>query len=170
MMDQNQSNEDALQKAIDDITNNALNENAAAPAMSPDLTMPDMPVAGPVSDIPAAPAMSEAPVAAPEAPAMPEVATEPVTTTEPVAEEPAAPVSNQNTNSGDLKERALRDLAPVLNKVDLEPEKKFQIYLDMIETLGDNSVYEDTYNAASAISDEKARGEALLKLIEILDK
>lgn len=208
-MDQMQSNEDALQKAIDDITNNNLNEQPAGAIDMPDLTMPEMPIAettpaaetpvtpeapvttepqipvapevGPIADVPAIPEMP-APTApaVPEMPAMPEspiAPEEPAIAETPVAPEPIAPTEPTSAEPtleapamSDVKEKALRDLAPILGKMNINAEQKFRIYFDMIEALHDQTVYEPAYQAASEIADEVTRGEALLKLIEILDK
>lgn len=68
-----------------------------------------------------------------------------------------------------VKRAALKDLAPLLDKMNVNPAQKFRIYRDMFETLGDNSVLEPAYRAVKEIKDEKERGEALLFLIDTID-
>ena len=94
------------------------------------------------------------------------------------------PVQQQTTNENDfqanddkslnndiekVKEAALRDLMPLLDKMKINPEEKFRIYRDGIEKLGDNSMFGFAYNAAKEIADENARGEALLYIVEKID-
>ena len=69
-----------------------------------------------------------------------------------------------------VKEAALRELAPILSKLDVPAEQKFDIYKNVIDNYHDSSVIEPAYKAASNISDEKERGEALLYIIDSIDK
>ena len=70
-----------------------------------------------------------------------------------------------------MKEKALRDLMPILGKMsNVEAEKKFKIYCDMIESLDEKDVANDAYEAATQIGDDNVRGEALLRLVDLLDK
>lgn len=68
-----------------------------------------------------------------------------------------------------VKEAALRDLAPILSKMDVEASKKFNLYKNIREELHDNSIIGDAYTAAKDISDDTERGEALLYLVESID-
>ena len=52
----------------------------------------------------------------------------------------------------------------------MEAPQKFKIYQDIIEDLNDTSVLEPAYNAAREISDETERAEALLSIVESIDK
>ena len=69
-----------------------------------------------------------------------------------------------------VKSMALSDLRPILDKVDVAPEKKFMIYKDILELTEDKACIEPAYNAARMIIDEKAKGEALVFIIEYIDK
>lgn len=69
-----------------------------------------------------------------------------------------------------VKSMALSDLRPILEKVDIAPEKKFMIYKDIIELTEDKACIEPAYNAAAKIADEKAKGEALVFIVECIDK
>lgn len=67
------------------------------------------------------------------------------------------------------KINALNEIRPILETVDILPEKKFTIYKDIIELTDDKACIEPAYNAARQIADEKERAEALLYIIEIID-
>ena len=69
-----------------------------------------------------------------------------------------------------VKEQALRELVPLLANMQINPEQKFKIYRDMIETLHDNSVAMPALEAAKQIQDENTRAEALLYLVTLIDE
>ena len=145
---------------------------APAPEAAPTLT-PSADFAVPTVE--AAPAEAPAEVAT-EAPAE-SAATEPAMTA-PTLEAPtieSAPVAEVATQSvdGDLKsvkEAMMRDLFPLMDKVDVKPEQKYEIYKEMIEITNDKSMIAAAYEAAKGLADETARAEALLYLIEAVDK
>lgn len=136
---------DELQQAINSITN-----GGAAP------------VSGAV-DV-AAPAGSAAATATPATPA-PEQA-------EPAASAPNVPVKAQygDPDLDKVKSMALSDLRPILEKVDIAPDKKFMIYREIIELTEDKACIEPAYNAARLIEDDKVKGEALVFIVECIDK
>ena len=68
-----------------------------------------------------------------------------------------------------VKINALNEIRPILETVDILPEKKFTIYKDIIELTDDKACIEPAYNAARQIADENERAEALLYIIEIID-
>ena len=68
-----------------------------------------------------------------------------------------------------VKINALNEIRPILETVDILPEKKFTIYKDIIELTDDKACIEPAYNAARQIAEEKERAEALLYIIEIID-
>ena len=152
-MDQgNVATPDELQQAINSITNGG----AATAGGSADV----------VSQVESsvAAAMPEPAVAAPEpaAAAPAEVA-------------PIVPIESMKAQYGDpdldkVKTMALSDLRPILEKVDIPAEKKFMIYKDILELTEDKACIEPAYNAARGIADEKAKGEALVFIVEYIDK
>ena len=180
-MNQNTSVDNDLQKAIDDITKSTSSDplfadSVAAPAPAP----------APVGPFPVAtPAPKPAPM--PEPMPMPETVTpaEPVSAPvedlkptpivheddEELAPEPKTPFMEKgNLGISQVKEAALRELAPILGKLDVPAEQKFDIYKNVLENYHDSSVIEPAYYAASKIKDERNRGEALLYLIDSIDK
>ncbi len=91
------------------------------------------------------------------------------------AAEPVAQTKRMRAQYGDpdldkVKSMALSDLRPILDKVDITPEKKFMIYKDIIELTEDKACIEPAYNAARMIVDEKTKGEALVFIVECIDK
>jgi len=101
-----------------------------------------------------------------EAPAPVEEAVAGTTTFEAPVAEPAV----ANLSIREIKTAALHDLAPLVNKLDMSPSQKFNIYRNMFENLRDYTVIELAYQAAKNIMDERERAEALLYLVEAIDK
>lgn len=103
-----------------------------------------------------------------------------VTTAEPVGEssEPAevsSIASDPKADYGDpdlgeVKIKALTDLRPLLDKVDLSPESKFKIYREIIIATNDKAAIEPAYESATQIAIEKDRAQALLFVVEMIDK
>ena len=111
----------------------------------------------------------------PNLPPAPEPTTGPAPTpTEPVAPEPVIekpevePIPG-SPNMEQLKKAALRDLVPVLDKININPSQKFRIYRDIFDDLKDYTVLEPAYKVAREIPDETERAEALLYLVESID-
>ena len=130
--------------------------------------VPPVPEAGPA---PLAPA-PEPPI--PEAsPASlaptPEPTIEPAPTPEPTIKPTPEPIS-QSLNTTEVKKAALRDLVPLLDKVNMDSSEKFKIYRDIFDDLKDYTVLDPAYQAAREIPDETERAEALLYLVKSIDK
>ena len=151
-MDQgNVATPDELQQAINSITN-----GGAASGATDVVSQVENSVA-------AAAPEAAAPAAAPEA-AAPAVEAAPI-----------VPIESMKAQYGDpdldkVKTMALSDLRPILEKVDIPAEKKFMIYKDILELTEDKACIEPAYNAARGIADEKAKGEALVFIVECIDK
>ena len=152
-------------------------ETSAAPAEAP--VIPE----APAPTVPESPAMPEAPTItgapAPTPSNLPplsqtpaEVAPEPapVVNEAPAVEEVATEAVSETLDTDQIKKAALRDLVPILDKVDsVDAPQKFKIYQDVFEDLKDSSVLEPAYKTAREIEDETARAEALLYLVESID-
>ena len=160
-----------LQKAIDDITKTTnqdpvFADPVAAPSSVPEGDTGELAESVGPFPAPEPPAPAPAPMPAPEMPAP----------AAPVFEAPAAPVISEapaeapSLNMHEVKEAALRDLAPLIGKMDLPASQKFNLYRDMFENLRDYTAIEPAYQAAKNIADEHERGEALLYLVESIDK
>lgn len=69
-----------------------------------------------------------------------------------------------------VKSSALSDLRPIIEKIELPVEKKFEVYKEIINSMNDKACIEPAYNAAKNIADEKQRAEALLFVIEAINR
>lgn len=141
-MDQNNTaTPDELQQAINSITN----PGGAAEAD---------PVAAVTESVAAA--TEAAPVEAPVAPAAPVM--------------PAGKAVYGDPDLDRVKSMALSDLRPIIESVDIEPAKKFKIYKEIIDMTEDKACIEPAYNAAKGIEDQKEKAEALLFVVDTIDK
>ncbi|MDO4752873.1 MAG: hypothetical protein Q4A36_01380 [Candidatus Saccharibacteria bacterium] len=184
-MNQNTSVDNDLQKAIDDITKTTngdplFSDPVATPATpAPTEPFPSVtPTAPKPISRPAprpAPMPAPAPMPEPVKPAEPVSAPEEIINPTPIESdnEPKTPFvenGNHDLDIDQVKEAALRELAPILDKIDVPAEQKFDIYKDVISNYHDSSVIEPAYRAASEIKDERERAEALLYIISSIDK
>lgn len=64
-----------------------------------------------------------------------------------------------------LKQQALQHLSPLLGHLDQTPEEKFRTTMMMIQASDNKGLIKDAYKAAQAITDDKARAQALLDII-----
>lgn len=84
----------------------------------------------------------------------------------PAVAESAAPVANSNRSElADLKQQALSQLTPIVDHLDQTPEEKFRTTMMMIQAADDQALIKSAYGAAQAITDEKAKAQALLDVI-----
>ena len=175
-----------LQKAIDDITKSTSSDPlfadpvaapAPAPAVPPAPVGP-FPVATP-APMPTAPAPM--PMPEPVAPAEPvsapieDIEPTPIVHEEEVVADQVEPVEkspfmgSSSMGINQVKEAALREVAPLLSKLDIPAKQKFDLYKNVIDNYHDSSVIAPAYQAASEIEDERDRGEALLYIIDSID-
>jgi hypothetical protein len=155
------------------------------PAPEPELPAPEMPplpvdnpAAGATPEMPApdAPAteMPPIPAAAPEMPPAPAAPAPEIThlSDSPLTASPFASHESSNLDMSvrQIKESALRDLIPLLERLNIDPEQKFGLYRNIFEELKDYSVLNPAYAAAKNITNDTERAEALLYLIESIDK
>lgn len=123
--------------------------------------------ATPVADETVAPPVAEPASAAPEPvtppPAMPDPITMP---------SPASPTASMPAVSGDLetiKQDALSELRPLVDKLDVSPEEKFDTYLLLLRSTDDQALIGPAHEAARGIADEARRAQALLDIIKEID-
>jgi len=143
-----------------------------AEAVVPEIpALPPVPAAEPSAD-PNTPADAVAPEAEP-APA-PEVVLDPLP--EPVlahAPEPAldtsAPVAAPSGELDGVKQEAINELRPLVDKLTLPAEEKFDTYLLLIRSTDDKSLIAPAHAAARDIQDEARRAQALLDIIKEID-
>ena len=119
----------------------------ASPVINPATISPD-PVATDQND---EPAIDD--IAKPAAP-------EPVTPTPTAAADPALDT---------IKQTALNELRPLVDKLDVSPEEKFDTYLLLLRSTDDKTLIAPAHDAAVAIVDEARRAQALLDIIKEID-
>lgn len=64
-----------------------------------------------------------------------------------------------------IKQEALQSLSPLLNHLDQTPEEKFKTTMMMIQASDDQSLVKSAYETAQTITDEKAKAQALLDIV-----
>ncbi len=179
-MDNSQTNENELQKAIDDITKNSTPTTSDVVSeleskIQNQMGVPPVPPMPAVGEVPAGmgalPPMMEAPAVTLEVSEMAIPAVEPAveTVVAPVMSEVSAVGAEMVAGPDDLekvKEEMLRDLIPIMDRINIMPEQKYKIYKQMLGKTGDKSVIAKAYEAVKSITDEAARAEALLYLLE----
>jgi len=96
------------------------------------------------------------------------------------AEEPAvaapAPVVPDDAaaadSNGDLdgvKRQAIDELRPLVGKLNISPEEKFDTYLLLLRSTDDRSLVAPAHEVATQIEDEARRAQALLDIIKEID-
>lgn len=117
----------------------------------------------PVSDMTAAPVEEPAPEQI-----VPPVVEMPAP--EPVAE--PAPMVAPVASGSDLttvKSEAINELRPLVDKLNVPAEEKFDTYLLLIRSTDDRSLIEPAHEIAKLITDEARRAQALLDIIKEID-
>ena len=140
---------------------NAEGDEAASgvPAVSevtPPVAPGEPPVVAPVADD----------VVATDTPAVPDY-TAPA---DPVGPAPASPTAIPVGGELDgVKSQAISELRPLVDKLTLPPEEKFDTYLLLIRSTDDKSLIAPAHEAAREITDEARRAQALLDIIKEID-
>lgn len=112
---------------------------------------------------PAVPPVSDEPVADP-------VAEEPQVAVPPVAEPSAvAAVPGLSDDLTGVKQEALSELRPLVDKLNIPAEEKFDTYLLLLRSTDDKSLIEPAHTTAKLIEDESRRAQALLDIIKEID-
>ncbi len=65
----------------------------------------------------------------------------------------------------EIRKKALDELSPLLDKLDLPAEEKFRTIMMMVQASDDESLVKLAYQAAHSIEDEKVRAQALLDIV-----
>jgi hypothetical protein len=104
-----------------------------------------------------APVVQEDPVVEPAAP---------VVMPDPIM---SAPAAGQNSDLDTIKQEALGELRPLVDKLDVSPEEKFDTYLLLLRSTDDKALIAPAHEAARGIADEARRAQALLDIIKEID-
>lgn len=94
--------------------------------------------------------------------------TDPVTPVAPV-EPIVSPVPAADSSLDGIKQAALNELRPLVDKLDVSPEEKFDTYLLLLRSTDDRDLISPAHDAAVAITDEARRAQALLDIIKEID-
>lgn len=104
--------------------------------------------------------------------AAPEPAELPATAPSPVIESAPSVASATLSFSSDLesiKKDALSELRPLVDKLNVAPEEKFDTYLLLLRSTDDQALIAPAHEAARNITDEARRAQALLDIIKEID-
>lgn len=80
------------------------------------------------------------------------------------------PGERSGADTRSVREAALMELFPIMDRIEVEPKKRFALYREMMEVMHDKAVIKPAHEAAKKIKDDKARADALLYLIEEIEK
>lgn len=107
------------------------------------------------------PPLPPLPTATDTAPVMPD----------PIAAQPApsTPLPGASGDLDSIKQAALGELRPLVDKLNVSPQEKFDTYLLLIRSTDDRSLVGPAHEAAKSIPDEARRAEALLDIIKEID-
>lgn len=123
--------------------------------------------AGPTNDFGTMPPIENTPFGSPA-----DAPTTDTPTDTPAADAPAPttvePTTTTTEGSQDLvtiKQAALQHLTPLVGHLEQTPEEKFRTTMMMIQAADDQSLVKVAFEAAKEITDDKARAQALLDVI-----
>lgn len=68
-----------------------------------------------------------------------------------------------------VKQAAISELRPLIDKLDVEPEEKFNTYLLLIRSTDDKDLIAPAHETAKSIADETKKAQALLDIIKEID-
>ena len=105
----------------------------------------------------------------PDLPPEPEPEQQPAASPEP---QPKAAKTAATTDASDLdtvKNNAIRELRPLVGKLNISAEEKFDTYLLLIRSTDDRTLIPPAHEAAKEITDEPRRAQALLDIIKEID-
>lgn len=87
----------------------------------------------------------------------------------PAINTPAPIASAADPALDSIKQAALNELRPLVDKLDVSPEEKFDTYLLLLRSTDDRDLIAPAHDAAVAITDEARRAQALLDIIKEID-
>lgn len=110
----------------------------------------------PVVDEAPAPEPSEEPVVSPPMP-------------DPIIMPALSPSASSSSDLESIKKNALNELRPLVDKLNVAPEEKFDTYLLLLRSTDDQALIAPAHEAARNITDEARRAQALLDIIKEID-
>jgi hypothetical protein len=169
----NSTDDQELAKVLEDMNqqagSNASANEPAADAPADDAATTDQPAADEHAESTTdGLSFEEAPVPNLDAPVTP-----PASDDAPVSELPtpavSASVPSASPELDSIKKTALEELRPLVDKLDLPADEKFNTLLLLIRSTDDKSLVSAAHDAAKAIEDETKRAQALLDVIKEID-
>ena len=160
----NTADEQDLAKALDGAVSSLADDSTDAATPSAALSFEET-----------TPAPGSEPVVLPGSPIAPPAVTDVHSTPSsitPISTPVDSPAPTPVSMSGPLdaiKQDALVELRPLVDKLTVGPEEKFDTYLLLIRSTDDASLIAPAHEAAKAIPDETRRVEALLDIIKEID-
>lgn len=82
---------------------------------------------------------------------------------------PPAPGSTGDATLDNIKLQALGELRPLVDKLNISPEEKFDTYLLLLRSTDDRDLIGPAHETAKTIVDETRRAQALLDIIKEID-
>ena len=136
----------------------------AAPSEPADSSAPELPSStnsflSPAPSLPTDTTATDS-TAAPSEPAEPIIPTSSFPTLNDTTPSPAP-----SDDLADIKQQALNQLSPLVGQLDQTPEEKFRTTMMLIQASDNKDLVKDAFEAAQKITDEKARAQALLDVI-----
>lgn len=83
--------------------------------------------------------------------------------------EPVATPGNAGSELESVKNEALQELRPLVDKLNVSAEEKFDTYLLLLRSTDDKELIVPAHDAAREIQDEARRAQALLDIIKEID-
>ncbi len=155
----------ATEPHIDNHANNPVAHHVVDPPKSDNDNVPSalpQPASVTTAPAPAAPAPTT-----PQSTASPSPAAAHTPTPAPAAS-PQPPVSG-DSGLDNIKKVALEELRPLVDKLDLPADEKFDTLLLLIRSTDDKTLVPQAHEAAKSILDEAKRAQALLDIIKEID-
>jgi hypothetical protein len=128
---------------VPDTAGDFIDDAPGGSTVTPTVTQPDP---APAVDEPAAD--TPAPVSAPD-----------------IVTAPAAAAEPDTDKLLDIKQQALQQLTPLVDHLEQTPEDEFRTTMMMIQASDNHELIQKAYAAAQKITDEKARAQALLDIV-----
>lgn len=82
----------------------------------------------------------------------------------------SSPTPAMDGDLNQIRENALKELLPIMEKTQADPFQKYNLYRDAVLTLHDQGAVRGAYDSARQISDEGKRADALLDIVNIIDR
>lgn len=113
-------------------------------------------VLSPAGGYPKTPSIAVQPADDPTPPTPPE---------EPELDTSLQPTLSQTEDLVTIKQHALEELLPLVDKLDQTPEERFKTLMMLIQASDNQDLVEPAYEAAHSITDEKIKAQALLDVV-----